>query len=356
MASAGLTRSVPPGYRSGRRISGPAQRCHLTRPMGLATAPATPALDRRDLSAAAATVLVALVLRTVWHLAVPVTDWPDTAIYAATGQALLQSGRMSSPIYMPGYPLLLALAGPDGVIRVQIVLSALTAGLVQILALTLFGRRAAAMAAGAIAAVYPLLIFYAAMRLSETVFIFLLTAAVVAGLRRHAVSAAALLVLAILVRPTIDFVAPLVMLSFFLPAQGWPAPRWWPALRPLAIYAVVYGVLMTPWWLHNHAAYGRWVRLNLGDGIVMVLENNPVFERVGLDFTALAPAWAPFDGIKDPAARNDAMKSAAWAYIAADPLRYLAGCLDRLARFWSPTPLSPKPAVNLLGFATTFPV
>ena len=32
---------------------------------------------------------------------------------------------------------------------------------------------------------------------------------------------------------------------------------------------------MTPWWVHQYEKYGEFVRLNLGDGIVLFSGNNP---------------------------------------------------------------------------------
>jgi len=297
--------------------------------------------------------MLALLARLAWQLAVGTpTDWPDTALYIADGNGLFAAGRAVSDRYMPLYPVLIHLTGPDGVLWLQAVLSALTAVLVALLAFQLSGSAAAAAIGGLFAAVNPVLIFYAHMRLTETVFALLLTGALAAFYGRRWGAGSVLLVLGILTRPAVDLIAPLLVLAFCVVHGEW---RWRPMVRRLGLYAAVYAGLMAPWWLHNIQAYGSFVRLDLGDGIVMRLENNPLFDRVGLDFPALGPVTGEFDHL-GPVAANAARKAAALAYIAAQPAHYLERCLERFARFWTPVPGSAKAAVNLLAAAAILPV
>ena len=290
--------------------------------------------------------VVALALRIVWHLTAHPVDWPDTAVYIADGNSLFAHGMMKSYLYMPLYPVLIHVLGPDGVLWLQAPLSAATAVLAAVLAFELFASVPAAAAAGLLAAFHPLLIFYADMRLSETVFTFLELAGLVALYRGRWWLGATALVLGILTRPALDLVAPLIVLSFGLLGRaggGWRQPA-----RGLAIYAVVYLVLMTPWWLHNWEKYGHFVRLDLDDGIVMRLENNSVFDRVGLDFGAFRSVL-DFPEIKDPVALDDARKAAAFRYIVDHPLHYLWRCIERLGRFWTPLPGSRHFGVELVA-------
>lgn len=237
----------------------------------------------------------ALAVRLGWQMQGTPADWPDTAHYLASAASLFDSGRMSSERYMPLYPVLLHVAGPH-LLMVQAVLSALTAALAAVLAARLFASRLAGLLAGLLVVADPLLIFYANMRLTETLFTFLLLAALLALHLRVWLLGAVLLVLAILTRPALDYLAPLLMLAFLFSARESLALTG----RRLALYALVYAVLMAPWWYHNYRAYGQFVRLDLGDGIVMQLENNELFDRFGLDFTALAPAYERFAELKGP--------------------------------------------------------
>jgi hypothetical protein len=297
---------------------------------------------------------LALAARLGWQHEMVAADWPDTAEYLASAASLFEHGRMSSERYMPLYPILLHFTGPALVLTVQAVLSALTAAMVAMLAARLFGCWQAGAVAALLAAVDPLLIFYANMRLTETLYTFLLVAALAGLYLRWYWLGALLLVLGILTRPVLDLAAPVLVLGFLI------ANRESLSLgligRRLGVYFAVYVVLMAPWWAHNHRAYGSFVRLNLGDGIVMQLENNEVFDKVGLDFSALSAAYDRFGDLKDPVAINEARKAAAIDYIKAQPLHYLERCLERLARFWTPVPGSPSPLVNLVAFLAALPV
>ena len=310
--------------------------------------------DRPLVFAVGGGFLLALLVRLLWQAVVTPVDWPDTALYLADGDGLFAAGRAVSNRYMPLYPLVLHLFGTHWVLPLQAVLSALTVALVAWLGFRLFQSRTVALVAGVIAAGHPLLIFYANMRLTETLFLFLLTAALVAFYERRWRWGSVLLVLSILTRPAIDLIAPLLVLCFCV-VHG-ESLSVSVISRRLGTYAVVYVALMSPWWLHNYQAYGQFVRLDLGDGIMLRLENNTLFDQVGLDFPALGPVIDEFDGLKHPVAINEARKHAAFDYVVSHPVHFLWRCLERLGRFWTPVPGSPTPAVNWLAAAVTLPV
>ncbi|MGO4704194.1 hypothetical protein AB4072_00240 [Microvirga sp. 2MCAF38] len=297
--------------------------------------------------------LVALVARILWHLYAPNRDWPDTAVYLETGQALLATGRMSSFNYMPLYPILIAAFGYKYILTFQIFVSALSAGLLYLLTFELFRSRVAALFASLIFCVYPLIVFYANMRLSETLYIFLLLLACLAFYRGNFFIGSVVLVCSILIKPILDLAAPLLIVAFCF-ARGEGQVR--PIVKRLLLYAGVYVVLMAPWWWHNWLLYHRFVRLSVTTGNLLIIENTPLFDSVGLNFEALAPAWEQFSNILDPIARDNAMVATAMQYIRDNPLHWMWRCVDRFLRFWSPLPGSQSGAVNILAFATTFPV
>ncbi|WP_112664170.1 ArnT family glycosyltransferase [Microvirga flavescens] len=296
--------------------------------------------------------LVALFVRVLWHLYAPDRDWPDTAVYLETGKALLETGRMSSFNYMPLYPVLIAIFGYKHILTFQIVLSALTAGLVYLLSFELFRSRAAALFAGLIFCISPMIVFYANMRLSETVYIFLLLLACLGFYRGQFLIGSIVLVLATLTRPTLDPVAPLLIAAFcFARGEG----QWKPVARRVGLYIAVYVVMMAPWWWHNWMLYHSFVRLSVSMGNLLIIENTTLFDKVGLNFEALAPAWQQFH-IADPIARDKAMVAASVDYIKADPLHWLWRCVERTFRFWSPLPGSQSGLVNAVAFVSTVPV
>jgi hypothetical protein len=219
----------------------------------------------------------------------------------------------------------------------------------------LFGSLVATIIVGAFATIHPVLIFYSNMRLTETLFSFLLIAALLALYHKQWFWGSVLLVLGILTRPAVDFIAPAIILIFSLIVHREQISARLIAGR-IGTYAVVYVMLMSPLWIHNYNIYGQFVRLNLGDGVVLRLENNSSFDKVGLDFVALGPMLAEFDALGDPVAINEARKKAAVAYILSNPLHFLSRCVERVGRFWTPIPGSPRPLINLLAVVATLPI
>ncbi|MEI7605784.1 MAG: hypothetical protein WCJ64_00225 [Rhodospirillaceae bacterium] len=308
--------------------------------------------------AGGAVFVFSLAIRLGWQALIPPVQWPDSATYLADGDNLFLHGHTLSFVSMPLYPIFLHVFGafgPGGALTAQAVVSALSVVLAAWLAWRVIGSWTAAAITAAAMAVYPVLLFYANAMLTETLFTFLLLAAVAAWWERRWITGSVFLVLSILTRPALDMVAPLLLLSVCLAHRE----RLTVALtgRRLGTYATVYFLLMAPWWIHNYGMYHQFVRLNLGDGITVRLENNPTFDRVGLDFPALLPSLAedarPFP---DPVEANAALKAAAWHYVTGNPGHYLERCIDRLGRFWTPVPGSSKPAINLLSFAVTIPI
>jgi hypothetical protein len=297
--------------------------------------------------------LLALAARIVWHLVVPARDWPDTAVYLQTGHALLSSGFMSSSNYMPAYPLAISLTGHGGIIPVQLVVSALSAALVQVITFEVFRSRQAALFSGLIAALYPPLIFYANMRLTETIYIALVLVAFASFYRGVFLVGSISLVVSILMRPSLDLLAPLLVVAFCVVRRE-TGPSM--IARRLALYGLVYVALMAPWWWHNWRLYHAFVRLDLAMGNLLIIENSDLFDRVGLDFDALAPAWERFYGISDPIVRDRAMVDAALDYIRNNPVHWLWRCVDRFIRFWSFVPGSQSRMVNVVSITTTLPV
>ena len=179
----------------------------------------------------------------------------------------------------------------------------------------LFADHLIAILAATIAAIYPYFIFYAAVGLTEPLFIALLLAAFLSWYRGAFFSAAIFAVLGILTRPAIELLAPLLVAYFACAVHGLGVKG---AARQLAVYGAVYVALMSPWWLHNDTAYGSFVRLNLGSGFLFYAGNNPLSHTGGglvdIDWNNHA-----FDTISDPIARDRAYRDAALTYIKEHP-------------------------------------
>lgn len=281
----------------------------------------------------AAILALGLALRAFWWLKYPAYNSPDAIVYLREADHLFATGWIENDTYMPLYPILVHLAGANGILLLQIALSAASIYLGFLIARDIWSR-SAGLAAAFMLAVHPMLIYYVTFRLTETAFIFFVLLGFVCIYRNLVWAAAVAFVLANLVRPSLDLVYPLILVAGSFATI--PKPSLAVIARRLAIYAMVYCALMSPWWLHNEAKYHRLVRLDLAGGIIMLLENNEQFERVGLDWSKLT-FWQPFAGIADPVDKDIAMRKAAIAYIETRPLMWLRGDIDRLRRFLTPS-------------------
>ena len=287
-----------------------------------------------------AILLVAFLLRVAWHLHFGTADaTPDTAIYIETGSALFATGKMSSFLYMPLYPVAIHLLGMSGIVWLQILLSTWAVHLVYLVALAIWNDRNAALVAAGACAVHPVLVYYANAPLTETSFSFLVMLGLLLLYRNKVALAALVFVLANLTRPTLDLVYPLIFAASALAAEP---PLMMLAAKRVAIYLAVYVALMCPWWLHNYALYGKFVRLDLAGGITAILENSKSFEAHGFDWT-VDPPWEAYGSIADPVERDHAMMTAGIRYIFENPGPWLRGAADRFLRFFTPWPAPVTP-------------
>ncbi len=143
-----------------------------------------------------------------------------------------------------------------------------------------------------------------------------------------------LLVLTILVRPTLDLLAPSLVAGFALLIERASIRQ---GAYRVAQYACIYLVLMTPWWIDNYLHYGTFVRLDLGAGIVLYSGNNPlntsgggvIGDEKGSDVDVTA-----FASITDPVQRNVALERAAWNFIEGHPGRFVELAGIKFVRFW----------------------
>jgi 4-amino-4-deoxy-L-arabinose transferase-like glycosyltransferase len=188
----------------------------------------------------------------------------------------------------PGYPVFLAAIGagvpadatPARVKIAQSLLGAVAVWMVGLIGLACAGPRAGTIA-GAIAAVYPPLIWIPSYVLSEVLYMplalgaVLLLAAARAGADAErsprgggalTVAAGLLIGLAILVRPGMIFFLPIVAAWFVL-------RRRWSLALAVCVSAVV---VVAPWTLRNAREYGRFVPVATEGGITFWTGNHPL--------------------------------------------------------------------------------
>jgi 4-amino-4-deoxy-L-arabinose transferase-like glycosyltransferase len=282
-------------------------------------------------------VILGFALRLAAAFALPDQHFGDADEYRVAGAALWATGRLNHPLYMPLYPALIGLTGPGfGQMLADIALSTATIALVHQTTLTVFADRAAANLAALATAVYPYFIFYAVVGLTETLFIFLLLAAFLCWYRGQFAGAGVFAVLSILTKPTIDILVPLLIVYFALVVHRLPLRQ---TLRHLAVYALIYCLLLSPWWLHNYRDTGTFIRLNSGSGMMLYTGNNPHNQTGGaLDTDADRDQFLT---IRDPVVRDRAMWAAGIAYIKDNPGRFIELAGLKFVRFWRLWPYAP---------------
>lgn len=305
-----------------------------------------------------AIVILGLALRLIAAIALPsqTGQFGDAVTYRHLAHTLWTSGRIDNFRFMPLYPALIALTGPGlGQLLLDIGLSTALIWLVYDVSLSLFGDSAIAILAALGVAIYPQFIFFAVLGLTEPLFMALFAAALVSWYRGLFAAAAIFATLSILTRPAVDLLAPVLVVYFALVIHRRPVAS---AVKQLAVYAGIYCVLMTPWWIHNYRQYGTFVRLDLAGGENFYSGNNPMNKSggslAGIDFSTGA-----FDSIRDPVARDKALYNAGIAYIRANPAAFLRGAAVKFVRFWRLWPhfeAYSKPAFIAIYFVSYVPV
>ncbi|MBX7168934.1 MAG: glycosyltransferase family 39 protein [Pirellulales bacterium] len=226
-------------------------------------------------------VLAAMVLRMAVLLASLLASnggrpWiePDSAAYLETARSLALKGEFSrgdepEVLRTPGYPLLLALGAAVGRIEatslvLQVMLGGLSVALVYLLAKELQLAERVALTAAALASVEPLGVLYAGKLLSETLFAFVLLAALVAlaaGLRRGHGGALcvgfALLVAAAFVRPIAVFLPLVIWVVVALRSRPWlrqlPATWFKTCSKPIMSLCLIGGIVPAGLWAQRNA-------------------------------------------------------------------------------------------------------
>ncbi|MGH9049986.1 MAG: ArnT family glycosyltransferase [Acidimicrobiia bacterium] len=242
-----------------------------------------------------AIVGVAFVVRLAWVLyaARPTEGLQDPALYLffarqiAGGEGYVLLGGDPTAYYPVGYPAVLGgvfwlvdhTPIPDdyemAAGMLNLVVGTATVALVFDVARRLFDNRIGLVSA-AVLAVFPNLVFHTAVALTETLFNFLVLAALLVlvsaswrertiGWRRLAVFGV-LLALSAFVRPISLAFLP-VLLGVWLVA-GW---GWRPALRQLAIVCIAIAVVIAPWTIRNIVVMNSPVVMstNIGDNLCM---------------------------------------------------------------------------------------
>ncbi|MBT4769274.1 MAG: hypothetical protein HOO00_01930 [Rhodospirillaceae bacterium] len=289
-----------------------------------------------------------LFLRLLVLVLYPDQMFPDAEMYRFGGESLISSGDIGDVLHMPLYPLWTWVWGGGISLKLaDIFVSVLTIGIVFHLSQEVFRNLSAARFAAIVTAIYPFFVFFSVSRLSEPLYIFILTTAFLVLYRKQYFYGAVLLVVSILIKPNLDLLAPILIFVFAAIVHREPLPI---ALKRTLIYVPVYLVLMAPWWVHNYAKYDTFVRLNLGDGPSLYSGNNELsWSGGGIERATTEGAsyptdvdWTVFAGVEDPIEKNMAMKARALEVILGDPGRFMELAGVKFLRYWRLYPFAPK--------------
>jgi 4-amino-4-deoxy-L-arabinose transferase-like glycosyltransferase len=143
-----------------------------------------------------------------------------------------------------------------------------------------------------------------------------------------------ILILALLVKPSLDYLNPILIFLFVYIVNKSGIKK---TIKYLALYGVMYTLLLSPWWMHQYAKYGEFVKFTLADGIVLYSGNNPLNISgggVGRSDSTSDMDLTEFNQIENPVHRNEAMKEAALSYIINNPYRFIELAVVKFNRFW----------------------
>jgi 4-amino-4-deoxy-L-arabinose transferase-like glycosyltransferase len=259
-------------------------------------------------------------------------------------------GQAIKAYRMPGYPALLAALG-NNILLIRIVQATIDTG--SVLAAYLLARRwlgpGPSLAAAAAVAVNPFLVYFSSLLLSETLYVSVVSWALVLLVRPPGGTGVlprwfwgiGLLALGILVRPG-SVALPLlagIMVAWsgrrdVAPGRHFPA--WSGAL-------LLTGLVLLPWAWRNQRVLGHWVWLTTNGGATLYDGFNPQATGASDQRFFQNPQLASLKNMSEYQRHRELLRRARqWITHAArhDPHLLLSLTLAKIARTWTPMPLS----------------
>ena len=292
------------------------------------------------------------------------SDWKEydlVGLSLASGTGFTIYG-MPYLIHPPGYPLFLGLlyllfGHSYAAVKVaQSLLGALTCVIILLIGERVFTKRVG-MVAAAIAAVYPHLVYYSGILMSETLFVFLSTVFLyaLAMLRedlspRRLALAGVVLGLASLTRPMLMFIPAVLFCWIWIEFRS--------TKRALVVMATIWlwmAIVILPWTIRNYVVTGsvipivatHWVTLYGANNLIIL--NNP--DAIG--------GWVDPEPMS-----SEAYRAAYVAFLSQmlfhRPFDLVKLAVHKLKRFWSLFPKTQTPErdalINLLSYGWLLPL
>ena len=276
-------------------------------------------------------LLFSLIIRLVVFIFYPDQHFPDSDAYRNIGKEIFAGELITNNIYMPLYPIVTYLTGGRFFQTLfDILLSVASVYLIFLLSFQIFKKRLVALMSAAISSIYPHFIFYSLSGLTEILFTFLLLLSFIFLYKKRFLLASFIMVLGVLTKPTFDLFNPFLIICFvgLVHSLGWRL-----VLKYCGVYFICYMVLMTPWWIHQTNKYGEFIRLNLGDGVILYAGNNPL-NKTGGGIIGEDADLSAFVSETNPILRNNLMKDAALKFIMENPRQFIENSGTKFIRFW----------------------
>ncbi len=298
-------------------------------------------------------VAIALLLMTRLALlfGLEVQQSSDLAWYEARAAELLRSGTYSengiSTAYWPvGYPAFLAGAmlvfggHPWSGQVANLLLSLATLLLLHRWCMQRWGDATVAGLAAVLLALYPNHMGYTVGLYSEPLFTTLLLGVLVCLSPRAHVAQVLLAGLltgaAILVKAQMLLLGPLLILVSLLPDRSWAG--FVSALRPFALAMLTAALVLAPWVYRNLVVMGEPIIVSTNGGMSLLAANNPAMGtdlRTDYDDNDQLVRAVKFS-VSDQVGADRRARTAAWNWIASNPVRFLALMPKKLFRLWAP--------------------
>ena len=310
---------------------------------------------------------LAFAIRLAWALVQPRTAaaidrLPDQREYLTLAQGLLHHGSLElfDPRFrqtllayrLPGYPLFVAGCGAVvPVVRiVQAAIDTSTVLAAFLLARRLSGNAVVGLCAAVAVAVNPFLVYFSGLLLSETVFIAAVVWGSVAAARRALPVTIALFVAAAYLRPTALVLAP-ALVWVALNCNGDRAYHWRVVL--LVLLSLILSLL--PWTIRNWVRLGVPVWTTTNDGITFYDGfHNGATGGSDQRFVGQLPSLLSMNEVD----RSRDLSRRAWQWVVGHPKLLPGLSLRKIARGWSPVPLSRdfgRPLYRWIGGAYAVP-
>jgi 4-amino-4-deoxy-L-arabinose transferase-like glycosyltransferase len=311
----------------------------------LSTPIAFPATDSAlDVRKLAAILGLALVLRIMWALLIPVIPQSDVLAYDTFARTLYHHGvfgwTKEEPFafWPPGTSIFYAgvykLFGLNyvGVIIANL---AVTVGLLICSARVIarfFGAQAA-LCSTLLLALWPTLVMLTTLLLSEQLFVLLVVGALDVwtaprlNVWARAITAGLLLGMATLVRPFAVLVPGVYAVGMLL-YLGWNRQR----LREQVLLCVISGIalliVVSPWTWRNYLLYGHFVLVSTNGGATLWMGNAPGTDGLFMQFPDNVKALNDYE-------RNKVLGALAKQYIVDDPLAFVQRSFLKLVRLYN---------------------